>query len=440
MKLDIAGTNSDVFSIGLGEKKIEFKSLNGVFYFRNFGTGWQKASSESLRESLKLRSWSVGITISKDELFLHNGSLWYSDATLNTINFEIDCLNFIKVADISNFVKININEISSDIKINTSYSDNIYIYGESNLVSVNIILPDALTLHVGRKIYIYNYTTTTALRIYTNNNFTTYYNVNTNQIISLLLISNNNSSGEWVNLTSTGGNNGNAVTNSSNQISVTLDSNIYGQNPFAVGDIIYYNTSNYKWQKAYSSNDKLNMVGMVVSRNGNIILICFYGQVQLESPLQADGLNIIPGLTYYLTNNSNSSYIGKATLNPGVINKKIFIAISTSLIFILNLEDSERFNQTDVYTLNDGESVILNNNLYNYLINGFIKDDSRLINFSGQILSGYPTNASIETNSEYISNSDIGSRLCFFMSGNDLIMKNNLGSIKSIVIFKRKIG
>jgi hypothetical protein len=46
------GTNSESFSIGLGEKKIDFRTFDGVFYFRNFGGGWQKASSELLKDSV----------------------------------------------------------------------------------------------------------------------------------------------------------------------------------------------------------------------------------------------------------------------------------------------------------------------------------------------------------------------------------------------------
>ena len=55
------------------------------------------------------------------------------------------------------------------------------------------------------------------------------------------------------------------------------------------------------------------------------------------------------------------------------------------------------------------------------------------------IISGTPTEAVIETISDYVSEVEIRTNsLSFFMRGNDLIMKNNLGSTKDIIIYRKK--
>jgi hypothetical protein len=46
--IDVGGTNAESFSIGLGEKKIELRTIDGILYFRNFSGGWNRVSSESI--------------------------------------------------------------------------------------------------------------------------------------------------------------------------------------------------------------------------------------------------------------------------------------------------------------------------------------------------------------------------------------------------------
>ena len=102
--LDIFGTSSNSFSIGLGEDKIEFRSINGELHFRNFGTGYQKASSESLKEALRVRDYNSETTIGENELIQYNGALWYSKQTFISTTWEQDTKYLVKIADLSNFI------------------------------------------------------------------------------------------------------------------------------------------------------------------------------------------------------------------------------------------------------------------------------------------------------------------------------------------------
>ena len=91
-----------------------------------------------------------------------------------------------------------------------------------------------------------------------------------------------------------------------------------------------------------------------------------------------------------------------------------------------------------VNELTNGSSINLNEG-YSYRLDGFIQDDPNLTIFNGYVYQSTPVDALIETSSEIILDSDSSGGLCFFMDGNNLKMKNNLGSTKKIIIYRKKI-
>jgi hypothetical protein len=142
---------------------------------------------------------------------------------------------------------------------------------------------------------------------------------------------------------------------------------------------------------------------------------------------------------YYLTDNSSPQTIGGFTNVPSLFNKKIFKATTTTKAYLLDRNESERFEERIVYTMDDSDEVILNESNYSFKIDGYINDDIKLITFAGMITSGTPTEGLIETTSDYISEVESTTNaLSFFMRGNDLIMKNNLGSTKKIILYRKK--
>lgn len=431
--LDILGTSSDTFSLGLGENKIEFRSIEGVLYFRNFGTGWQRASSESLRESLRLRSWTSGITIAQDEIFLHSGAMWYSNITLNTSNFINDSKNFVKVKDLYNFNTFNV-QVENESYLTTENSDFLYIRGVSTNTIFNIYLPNTQTLHRGRQIIISN-ETILDVHIYKNRPTisTPDFTVGPNETKGIIVIDNATIEGTWASFNFSGGGGGGG---GSSEIEVILNLGDYGgTNPFKVNDIVSLD-SNGRWQKTYSSNEQLDTIGFISFSSGQQIKVRFGGEL---TGLSLNGNPLVPGAYYYLTDNNSPTTIGSFTSSPGYINKKVFKAASTSKVYIVDRSERERFEERIDYSLADGAEVVLNDTNYTFKIDGYVNNDNKLITFNGIIVSGTPTEAVIETVSDYLSEVEISTNsLSFFIRGNDLIMKNNLGSTKNIIIYRKK--
>ena len=428
--LDVLGTNSETFSLGMGEKKVEIRTINGVLHFRNFGTGWERASSESLREALQLRSWTPGLLIGSRELFIYNNSIWYSINTITASNlFSNDSSNFVKISDTTNFEKINIS-VSSTI-LNSETSDYIYFQGESSGEFSSVTLPDATQLVVGRQLIFIN-STLTPIRVYKHNS-TTYFTITSTSSLGLVLTSKSTSSGDWspLNFSGAGGSGG------LYQIDVSLDlSNYNNINPFKIGDFAYYDINDKFWKLAYSDNFNLNSLGVVTFFSGKNIRVSFFGIIDFSEEVKTyDNQPLIPGTEYYLSDISNP---GKITSSKGTINKKIFIALSSNSIFLLNQEEIERFNEKKIYSLNPGSSENLNEG-FSYSLDGFIQDDPNLTTFSGYIYNSIPTEALIESSSDIVFDSDSPGGICFFMDGNNLKMKNNLESSRKIVIYRKKI-
>ena len=427
--LDILGTSSESFSLGAGEKKVEFRSINGVLHFRNFGTGWQKASSESLQESLRLRTWNSGLLLGLHELFFHNNSIWFSTTSFISNNFQSDSSNFIKIFDAENFLKINISSQITQNLLNT-VSNIIYFTGFSPDAFKTINLPNAQTLNEGRQFTFLN-DSESDIRIYKHDDTSTYFQVKSKQSLGLILISNTTIQGTWssLNYSGAGGGSGNY------ELEATLNLNNYsgGTNPFTINNIVYYK-DNY-WQKAISDNSDIKLIGIVTGVTTNKIKIAFSGQIDFIGTVLIDGVNsVVPGTMYYLSDTN----AGNVTNSPGIINKKLFLAITTNSIFMIPETEYERFSEKKIYELFNGASVNLNEG-FSYKLDGFIQDDPNLTTFNGYIYNSTPTDGLIESSSDVVFDSDSIGGLCFFMDGNNLKMKNNLGSSKKITIYRKKI-
>ena len=431
--LDVLGTNSETFSLGRGEKKIELRSINGVLHFRNFGTGWQRASSESLRESLRLRNWSPGLLIGQHELFLYNDSIWYSTNTITASVFLDDSKNFVKIADTVNFLKIDVSNASTTIS--SQASNSIYFEGQSLLDSVSLTLPDARTLNIGRQFLFIN-GSNVPIRISKNSSPSSSFTVAFGQSLGLIVTNNLDVEGEWSTLSFGGGGSGGGG-GSVLDITIPLSSYPGSTNPFTVGDFIYYDIDTNLWQRAYSGNFDLNLLGVITFSGGNKISVAFSNLIEFEeAPLLNGTTPLEAGKVYYLAD--SSVLPGKFTDLPGTINRKVFIALSTNDIFLLPKDDYEPFNEKKIYELNNGSSTNLNEG-YSYRLDGFIQDDPNLTTFSGYIYNSTPVDALIESSSDVVFDSDSSGGLCFFMEGNNLKMKNNLGSTRKIVIYRKKI-
>lgn len=425
--LDVIGTSSESFSIGSGEKKIEFKTIDGVFYFRNFGTGWQKASSEILKDAVKLRTWSSGLTLNQDELFLYNQALWSSKITFQTLTFSDDSKNFVKIADLSNFTKINV--LDTPYYLESESSDTVYIEGQSTN-DLNVFLPDSRTLHIGRTFLFVN-GSNTKTNIFKKGT-SEYDSIGPGESASLLLTQNIIESGTWSKINLGGINSAGAFI----ELKVTLNPILYPSgNQFNIGDAIYYNYETTRWEKAYVGDFDLNMLGLVTFSESNIIIIKFFGEIEVPNPLSYNGIEIVPGEVYYLTDDPNNP--GIVTSTPTVLSPtRVFVSISTTKILVLNVPQKPSPSKVFLFDITDGDFLKINTNETGlmYKMDGYVNNDSRMITFNGLIMNGTFSNARIDTTSDLVWDYEITPGLCFLDDGTDLIIKNNLGSDITLVI------
>lgn len=415
--LDIFGTSSDSFSIGLGENKVEFKVINGELHFRNFGTGYQKASSESLKESLRVRDYNTENTIGENELLQYNGALWYSKQTFISTSWEQDLRYLVKISDLTNFLSFSVSNIAaSSLTLTSNISKNINIFGSTTLfASLSIYLPNATLLEIGREIIINN-SSEINLEIHRYGTTTPIVILKPRERVSVILLSNILEMGEWTEFnfsSSSGGGGGSSLI----EAILNLEQYPNEQNPFSIGDIATYNPDIIaaKWDKGLSNNFNAEVLGVIASLSGRAITI-------QTSGLVSGFTGLISGKKYYLS----PTIPGTLTDDPGIFNIPILIANSESTGYLIQNDPNSRFNRKSIITLGISSSYKLTQGNYSFAIDGYVVGDHRDISFSGNIYSGTPSDATIITQSEYIINSDTPGFLCIYQLDNDIYIKNNL--------------
>lgn len=224
------------------------------------------------------------------------------------------------------------------------------------------------------------------------------------------------------------GGTGSGSSGSSGTLSVTLNlSNYGGSNPFVLGEVVTLDSSGL-WQKALSNNSELDTLALVVSASGTSLVLQYAGEFTGLSGL-------VSGSYYYLSDVTS----GALTVSPGLYNKKVLRATSTTSGYVVDRYERQRFEERLVYTLANGGEVVLNESNYTFRFDGYVNDSTPLVTFSGLLTSGTPSDGVVETPSDYVSTVENCSNvLSFFQRGNDLIMKNNLGSTKNIVLYRKK--
>lgn len=424
--LDVLGTTSETFSVGLGENKIEFRTINGILHFRNFGSGWERASSASVRESLRAREYTPGSVIAEKELFYYSGALWYAETTFTASSFLLDTDKIIKVGDLNNFTSLNVAQYANTpIGLTANSSNNIHFYGSTTIVSsIDVVLPNATFLHPGRSFEISNSSEIT-IRIIKNGQTNPIITIAAAQKASLLLIANANNGGDWYtfNYSSGGGGGGGG----SSSVDVTLNLDLYGgNNPFALGQIVTYNSlsSPPKWELATSLNRNIGIVGIVTRVQSTIIEITFAGEISILSGLTN-------GTKYYLSDTVPGGY----TSSAGLYNIPVFIANSTSSAILLDGDNEDRFNRRVFVTLNPNATYTLNVANRNVIYEGIVLNDGRHITFKATIYPTIPIEATIETLSSLVIDAEFDGFLCFIDNGSNIIMKNKFAETLNLLIF-----
>ena len=425
--LDVLGTTSETFSVGLGENKIEFRAINGILHFRNFGSGWEQASSASVRESLRTREYLPGTVIAEKELFYYNGALWYAESTFTASSFLLDTDKLIKFADLTNFVSLNVTQYigSGGVALTANSSNYIHFYGNTNAISsIDVYLPNSTLLHPGRNFEISNSSEIT-IRIIRSGTTAPIISLLPEQKVSLLLIANANQNGDWYtfNYSSGGGGGGGG----SSSVSVALNLDLYGSfNPFGSGEVVTYNplSTPPKWEKATSLNKNMGIVGIVTSIGSASIEVTFAGEITGLTGLTA-------GTKYYLSETVPAAY----TSSPGIYNVPLFIANSGSSGVLVSGDEEDRFNRRILLTLAPDGTYTLNSGTKNIIYEGSVLNNSDHISFKATIYPGSPPDATIETVSSLIIDGEYDGFLCFIDDGSNIYMKNKFAESLDLLIF-----
>lgn len=427
--LDVLGTSSETFSVGLGEKKVELRTVDGVLHFRNFGGGWEEASSASVKESLRPRSYVPGLALAEKELFVHSGSLWYTEVPFTASSFLLDASKVTKVVDLNNFTSLNVAQyVNTNVALSAETSDQVYVFGSTSGASfIRLYLPPANTLQIGRHYDLIN-TSEVSVQVYRSGDTSPLLVVQPNQKAFFFVTTNTNVGGTWYtfNYSSGGGGGGGG----SSAIVVTLDLGQYGGvNPFGLGNVVTYNplSSPPKWEKATSTNYNLGSVGVVTTVASLSITVTFLGEVDVFSDLTV-------GSTYYLSDTSPGNY----TDSRGTYNVPLFVATSQTKGVLLSASDSDnRFNKRTLLTLNVDQEYTLTLPGKHVQYEGYVLSEPRYVSFKATCYPGSPPSVIVETFSSYVTDTESDGFLCFVDKGSNVVLKNKLQSTVTLLLFVR---
>ena len=145
--LDLTGTTSNSFKIGVGINSTELRVIDGILHYRNYGDNYKPLLNEDANYVLSPLIWSAGINYEVGNLVYYAGALF--QVILNHTSTSIFAQNnaYRKVSDIGNFTTINIDtQISYTLDLTSSQL--VYIFGNSN-GSFNLKMPDITSIRLG---------------------------------------------------------------------------------------------------------------------------------------------------------------------------------------------------------------------------------------------------------------------------------------------------
>lgn len=291
--LDVFGTNRDTFSLGLGTEKVEFRTINGELYFRNYGGGYEKVASGGFQNSVIPREWAPETTFFTNEFIIYSGALWQvQNEHLATISFNDNLNKVLKVSDLNNFLIYDIISNGSNSLVEGS---NAFIFVRGTGVNYSIILPNALGLDLGTQYLVQNSSVTDSINV---KNFAgaNVGEVDPERGLLVTLIDNTTTAGIW-GLFGYGGAPDGLV------VRVQLAPGI-----LQIGDIVQL-TSLGAWDLATSGvNSNLNRsLGMIIRTSAGFFDVLLAGEFGLEGT----SYTLTPGSDYYLSRTSAGDFTTK---------------------------------------------------------------------------------------------------------------------------------
>lgn len=164
--LDLSGTTSVSFKIGVGENSTELRVINGVLHYRNYGEVYVPLNIGVASYVLSPLVWAPSTAYEKGNLVYYGGVL-FQVVTSHTSSGAFLSQNNVyrKVADVQNFSKYNTDVVPS-VTLSQLDSDYVHLVG-STTGTFNLKLPDPTSVSLGqtyevrndssRYVYVYSY-------------------------------------------------------------------------------------------------------------------------------------------------------------------------------------------------------------------------------------------------------------------------------------------
>lgn len=194
---EFEGTRKNRFSIGTGENQVEFSSIAGKVFFKNFNGTWKEIPGANDITRLKVREWVTGYDYDVGEVIAYNGILYIVATQFQaSVTFDSDLMNLNFISSFDGVMTISpINNSEYDLFKSTGT----FVYVEQNVNNghINVYLPDALSLNIGHTIRIQNSHYNFSVSVYANDRSTLVSFVNPKAMQEFVYVGVSGNNGNW---------------------------------------------------------------------------------------------------------------------------------------------------------------------------------------------------------------------------------------------------
>jgi hypothetical protein len=166
--LNLIGTTSESFKMGVGENSVELRVIEGKLYFKNFGEPFKELLANDAEIVLSPLQWSPNVNYGIGNLIYYSGGLFVViKAHISGNNFLANNDSYRKIYDVNNFTKINVAAQGS-VSLDLLSSQYVYLFGNAP-GQFTLKLPDPTSIKIGSQYTIQNNSSKT-IKVFTNNN------------------------------------------------------------------------------------------------------------------------------------------------------------------------------------------------------------------------------------------------------------------------------
>lgn len=306
--LNTKGTNSDVFSLGLGTNKSELKTIQGKLYFRNYQGAWERVATPAQAQSAFIIDWITGTSILTNQVVQYNGSLYIAEIDFTAgATFEDDILNFSKLVTFDHISSYTTTIDSSPVITNNTDADIFILEGTSGVDPFVIRLPPVAQVNLGKtRIVINNSDSILNVKDAVGGDLSIPLSLFPGESATIVVTA----GGVWLPF-------GAASTNPS-VLKVTV------ANSFTVGDVVGQTGGGVYVQAATTTNK----IGLISYADAGRFEATILGEVDLTGH---PSVPLSPGVLYYIDGTTPGDFtnIKPATAVP------VFLAIDTTTALVL---------------------------------------------------------------------------------------------------------